>query len=107
MKKIARVFTLIELMVTVAVIASLLMIAAPSFKQLIAQQRLKNINAELVTSLQFARSEALARNTPIYLKFGSSASPPMTCYILYTSQSAGCDCKIANITFAGWFKYFI
>jgi type IV fimbrial biogenesis protein FimT len=85
-------FTLIELMVTVAVITILLMIAAPSFKQLIAQQRLKNINAELVSTLQFARSEAIARNTPIFLKFVSSVSPPMTCYIAYTPQNAQCDC---------------
>jgi len=86
-----RGFTLIELLVAVAVVIVLLTLAAPSFRELIALQRLKSINAELVTDMQYARSEAVSRNTTIYVKFGSSAA--MSCYVLYKSAfGAPCDC---------------
>jgi len=70
----------------------LLTLAAPSFRELIALQRLKSINAELVTDLQYARSEAVSRNTSIYIKFGSSTA--MSCYVLYKTAAFGapCDC---------------
>ncbi len=60
-------FTLIELMVTIAVAGILMGIGIPSFSQLITSNRLTtNIN-ELVTSLTFARSEAIKRGQPVTL----------------------------------------
>jgi len=75
-------FTMIELMVVAAVIAVLAMIAVPSFKDFMLVQRLKGINAQLVTDMQFARSEAVSRSSKLWVKFGANAS--MTCYTLYT-----------------------
>lgn len=87
-----RAFTLVELMVVVAVLAIIALIAAPSFGDLILMQRLKSINAQLVTDLQFARSEAVARNTLMRVRFQSNGV--MTCYAIYTSpnESDLCDC---------------
>lgn len=51
--------TLIELMITIAVVGVLLALAAPSFYEFMLVQRLKGVNAELVTDLQLARSEAV------------------------------------------------
>lgn len=84
-------FTLIELMVVVAIAAILAMIALPSFKDFMLVQRLKGINAQLVTDMQFARSEAVSRNTLMRIAFGSNAS--MTCYSLYTSSSNSIRCN--------------
>ncbi len=84
-------FTLVELLVAMAVLVVLLTIAAPSFTQFIAQQRLKRVNAELVTALQYARSEAVSRNTSIQFKL--MQSPAMTCYMVFIQGGlTNCDC---------------
>jgi type IV fimbrial biogenesis protein FimT len=58
-------FTLIELMVTVSVLAVLLALAWPSFTAVINNNRLAAQSNELVTSLQLANSEAVRRNARI------------------------------------------
>lgn len=58
-------FTLVELMVTIAVLAILLAIGIPAFASLIAANRLTSATNELVASLQTARTEAIRRNTRI------------------------------------------
>lgn len=58
-------FTLVELMVTLAVAAILMAIAIPNFTALINSNRLTATGNELVASLQLARSEALRRNTQV------------------------------------------
>jgi len=59
----ARGFTLIELMVTVAVAAILLMVAVPSFKNMMLSNRLTAAANEMVGSINTARMEAIKRNT--------------------------------------------
>lgn len=55
-------FTLTELLVTVAIVAILAALATPSFKDMIASQRIKGAGFDLVTSLILARSEAIKQN---------------------------------------------
>lgn len=92
-----RGFTLIELMIVIAVAAVLLLIAGPSFQDFILVQRLKSINAELVTDLQLARGEAASRGRDVQLQFATPAGgASMSCYTLYVDTSANpalkCDC---------------
>jgi len=58
-------FTLVELMVTIAVLAILLAIGIPAFASLIAANRLTSATNELVASLQTARTEAIRRNVRV------------------------------------------
>lgn len=60
-------FTLIELMVAVAVMAILVAAAAPSFVSIFNGNRLTAISNELAASLQSARMEALRRGQRIVL----------------------------------------
>jgi type IV fimbrial biogenesis protein FimT len=61
-------FTLIELMMTISIAVIVLTIGVPSFTQTINNSRLTtNIN-ELVTSLNYARSEAVKRNQPVTVR---------------------------------------
>lgn len=58
-------FTLIELMVTLAVAAILLAIATPSFTSIINSNRLASAANEMVAVIQTARMEAVRRNTTV------------------------------------------
>ncbi|QOW25749.1 GspH/FimT family pseudopilin [Lysobacter sp. H23M47] len=60
-------FSLIELIVTIVVLAILVTLATPSFTSLLNSSRLTAQANELVASLQLARSEAVRRNTPVTL----------------------------------------
>ena len=60
-------FTLIELMVTVSILALLLAIAVPSFQNFLLTNRLATATNELVSALAVARSEAVKRATRVTL----------------------------------------
>ncbi len=61
-------FTLIELMVTIAVAGILAAIAVPSFKSTIQNNRLTTGANELVTALNLARSEAIKRGMTVTVR---------------------------------------
>lgn len=58
-------FTLVELMITLAVAGVLLAIAVPSFNQMIVATRLATQANEIVAAVSLARSEAIKRNASI------------------------------------------
>jgi len=60
-------FTIIELMITLVVAAILLSIAAPSFRDIIQDNRLTTEINSLSASLNLTRSEAIKRGTPATL----------------------------------------
>lgn len=60
-------FTLVELMVTIAIVAIIATLAAPSFTELSANQRVKAAASNLFISILRARSEAITRDTTITL----------------------------------------
>lgn len=61
----SRAFTLIELMVTLAVLAIVISLAAPSFSNMLQENRLSALTNELQGSLQLARSEAVKRRSNV------------------------------------------
>jgi len=99
-----RGLTVIELMVVIALVGVLVALAAPSMRGLISAQRVRGVNAELVTDMQYARSEAARRNRDVRVAFRSADS--LTCYVLYVQPDglpvedpllvngggASCDC---------------
>lgn len=58
-------FTVIELMVVVAILVILLSIAGPDFRSMIAATRIKTASFDVFSSIVQARSEAITRNTTV------------------------------------------
>ena len=57
--------TLIELMLGVSVLAVLLALAVPSFRQLTTSNRAATVESDLVTALNLARSESVRQGIPV------------------------------------------
>lgn len=67
-------FTLIELMITVAILSILASIALPSFKAMIRQSQTLNAAEAVVNGLQKARGEAVAQNKNVEFVLGADTS---------------------------------
>lgn len=67
-------FTLIELMVTVAVLAILMAIAAPAFNDFFQRYRLRGAADDVTSLLANARAEAVARNRHVAIVFSGSGA---------------------------------
>lgn len=84
-----RGFTLIELMVTIAVVAILAMISIPSMSNLIAKQRLNSTTRELASTLSEARSQAALLRTATAMCLDKKAD---------NSSVTSAQCAGSNIT---------
>ena len=89
-------FTIIELMLVVAIAAVLTAVAAPSFAEFLSKRRVDGVMAELVTDLQYARSEAVGRNAPVRVTFGSDKD----CYVIHLASAATAECTRNSSTVA-------
>ena len=65
--KRVQVFTLLELMVTVAIMAIMAAIAFPSMRDFVSNSRLVNRSEQIANAFRFARTEAVRMNTPVLL----------------------------------------
>jgi prepilin-type N-terminal cleavage/methylation domain-containing protein len=83
-------FTLVELMVAVAIVGILAAMAIPWMGELLERNRLKGAAEEAQTLLQFARSEAVKRDADVFARFdvdGSSA------WCMGVSTTSNCNCN--------------
>ena len=78
-------FTLVELMIVVTLLAVMLGIAAPSFRDFMAGQRVKTAAGEYASSLVQARSEAIKRNGRVVV----CRSPDITIPVPLCTNSGG------------------
>lgn len=86
-----RGFTLVEMMVTIAIVAIMLALAAPAMQQFVAQKAVSSASDELVSALRFARSEALKRSAPVSICGNSGGT-----------DAGSAKCSTTNDWTKGW-----
>jgi type IV fimbrial biogenesis protein FimT len=83
-------FTLVELMITVAIVAVLASLAVPSLRDWIQQKRVLAAAERLVSDLELAQAAAVKRDRDITVHFAGSGS---TAWCWGLDDSGGdCDC---------------
>jgi prepilin-type N-terminal cleavage/methylation domain-containing protein len=87
----ARAFTLVELAVVMAMLATLMTIAYPSFADWLAKRRVTAAAETLQADISEARLLSAQRGLPVHLNFADGAQ---ACWA--ASLSSGCDCRIAQ-----------
>ena len=81
-------FSLIELLVTVTIIAILVSIAFPSLQTWLINSQIRNAAESVSNGLQRARAEAVARNTNVAFSFTSPPDSSWSVYYVVTPASA-------------------
>lgn len=82
-------FTLIELMITIAIIAIVLSIAVPSFNNFFEKNRLKRAAEEVYGLVTKARAEGVIRSADMTVDVDTGAW-------CVGYAAGGCDCAVAN-----------
>lgn len=87
-------FTLVELAITIAIIAIVLYLALPNFLLIVEHERLRDAAQTLHSDLMHARSEAIRRGVDVYAVFITDGD---TTWCYGVSERLNCDCRIADV----------
>ena len=86
--------TLVESLISLAVVTVSLGAAVPGFQQAQERRQLEGAAAQLATDLRHARSLAVARRAPVRLSVQSSEGA--SCYVVHTGSAGDCRCSGAG-----------
>lgn len=83
-----RGFTMVELMIVIAIVAIAVALAVPSFRDLIERKAVSGAAEAVYEQIQLARSEALKRSKPMLVDFNVNGT---SWAVGITDKMAGCD----------------
>jgi type IV fimbrial biogenesis protein FimT len=104
---------LTELLLTLAIAAILATLAAPSFREFIADQRVRSASFDVMSMLTMARSEAIKRNSSVILSGIGSGTLQITAggvviqqreallNLTLTCKSGGTQVTCADVIYSG------
>jgi type IV fimbrial biogenesis protein FimT len=84
-------FTTLELLVVLTIVIILILLTVPSFVTFLEELHVTSAGEDLLYNLQYARSEAIKRNTNIYITFNTTDP---WCYGI--NVGASCNCNTAG-----------
>lgn len=82
-------FTAAEVLLVIAILLALAAVAIPNLSGWASNQRLKSVARELVTNFQYARLEAVKRNSAIALNFYPDVGQSRGSYTLFVDDGGG------------------
>ena len=89
-RRTQRGLTLIECVVTLAIIVITLGAAIPTFTQARERRHLEGAAAQLATDLRHARSLAVSHRAPV--RFSVQQASDGSCYVVHTGSAGDCQC---------------
>jgi len=89
-----RGLSLIESLISVAVLAVSVGSVAPGFGQVLERRHLDGVSAQLGTDLRLARSLAVSHRAPVRLSVHNTAG--LSCYVVHTGSASECSCTGAD-----------
>lgn len=98
--KAQKGFSLIELLVTIAIIAIIAAIAVPSYQDTIERNRLKETLQLVKSDIQLARGEAIKRSESVTFSTTSGAAGAWCLGSI--ASTASCDCSVTVSSAAGY-----
>jgi type IV fimbrial biogenesis protein FimT len=87
-------FTLVELMVVLAIVGVLAGLAVPSLRDLLDRPRLKGQANDLAADLHYLRSESMRRGETLFFRTLTSAAG--SCYVMHDVSESACSCDAAG-----------
>lgn len=94
-------FTMTEILVVLAIVSILALITIPLFSNIINKRRLALTADELFLALSNARTEAIKRNSNVYVSFNTGST---WCYGINVGSACNCTapstCNIKSATYA-------
>lgn len=89
-----RGFSLVELMVVIALISVVMAVAVPGIRDFMAGQRVKSAVLDFSAAAMFARGEAMKRGAQIFIKAPSSNNLAGGWCVVFLDSAAECNLSI-------------
>lgn len=81
-----RAFTLVEILLVLALMAFLTTLAAPSLRDLYTRYQIQNVANDVLSAIRQARSEAIRRNTTVDILFKEDSNQRITGWQIYENR---------------------
>jgi len=104
MRKRQRGFTLIELMITIVIVAIGVALAVPAWNEFTEKRQIVAATEDVASFIEFARHEAVKRNQPVFVQWNTTGghSSDWCIGLSLAPQNTPCNCTVTDPTNAAF-----